>query len=185
MTQTESRSRSWDRGPTSPRAKKPRRRGRSVRARLDLLLGAAPSVVYSFAASGDFAPTFVSANIMRHARLRSRGISEGRGLLARPRASRRSCRGRGRSRRSCSRRRASFAEYRFRKKDGSYCWVSDEQHLIRDLNEEPLEVVGSWSNIDAPQGGGAGIAQRRKASSKRRPRRRSRQTKPRAPSLPI
>ena len=25
-----------------------------------------------------------------------------------------------------------LAEYRFRKKDGTYCWVSDEQHLIRD-----------------------------------------------------
>ena len=27
--------------------------------------------------------------------------------------------------------------------------VSDEQHLIRDANGEPLEVVGSWSNIDS------------------------------------
>ena len=52
------------------------------------------------------------------------------------------------NRRSCSDR-AHSNEYRFRKKDGTYCWVSDEQHLIRDLNEEPLEVVGSWSNIDA------------------------------------
>jgi signal transduction histidine kinase/DNA-binding response OmpR family regulator len=42
-----------------------------------------------------------------------------------------------------------LAEYRFRKKDGSYCWVSDEQHLIRDRNGHPLEVVGSWSDIDA------------------------------------
>ncbi len=34
-----------------------------TRARLSLLLGAAPAVIYSFAASGDFAPTFVSDNI--------------------------------------------------------------------------------------------------------------------------
>ena len=41
-----------------------------------------------------------------------------------------------------------MAEYRFRKKDGSYCWVSDEQHLTRDTEGSPIEVVGSWSNID-------------------------------------
>ncbi|MGH9554167.1 MAG: ATP-binding protein, partial [Terriglobales bacterium] len=40
------------------------------------------------------------------------------------------------------------SEYRFRKKDGSYCWVSDEQHLTRDTEGRPIEVVGSWSNID-------------------------------------
>ena len=39
------------------------------------------------------------------------------------------------------------AEYRFRKKDGTYCWVSDEQHLIRDEDGEPFEIVGSWSDI--------------------------------------
>jgi two-component system sensor histidine kinase/response regulator len=42
-----------------------------------------------------------------------------------------------------------LTEYRFRKKDGSYCWVSDEQHLIRDEAGHPVEVVGSWSDIDA------------------------------------
>jgi adenylate cyclase len=33
-------------------------------------------------------------------------------------------------------------EYRFCRKDGSYCWVNDEQHLVRDENGESLEVVG-------------------------------------------
>jgi serine phosphatase RsbU (regulator of sigma subunit) len=41
------------------------------------------------------------------------------------------------------------AEYRFRKKDGAYCWVADEQHLIRDRNGQPFEVVGSWSEVTA------------------------------------
>ena len=27
---------------------------------------------------------------------------------------------------------AHTAEFRFRKKDGTYCWVSDEQQLIRE-----------------------------------------------------
>ncbi len=40
-------------------------------------------------------------------------------------------------------------EYRFRRKDGSYCWVNDEQHLIRDGDGEPVEIVGSWSDITA------------------------------------
>ena len=38
-------------------------------------------------------------------------------------------------------------EYRFLKKDGSYCWVSDEWHLIRDESGESVEIVGSWSDI--------------------------------------
>ena len=40
-------------------------------------------------------------------------------------------------------------EYRFRRKDGSYCWVNDEQHLIRGIDGKPLEIVGSWSDITA------------------------------------
>ena len=41
------------------------------------------------------------------------------------------------------------AEYRFRKADGIYCWVSDEQHLVKDQNSNPLEVIGSWSEVTA------------------------------------
>ena len=40
-------------------------------------------------------------------------------------------------------------EYRFLKKDGTYCWVNDEQQLIRDKDGQPLEVVGSWSDVTA------------------------------------
>src|SRR5262245_12056596 len=42
-------------------------------------------------------------------------------------------------------------ESRFLKKDGSYCWVIDEQHLIRDRDGNPVEVVGSWSDVTAPK----------------------------------
>jgi adenylate cyclase len=38
-------------------------------------------------------------------------------------------------------------EYRFRKEDGAYCWVQDEQQLTRDADGQPFEVVGSWSDI--------------------------------------
>ena len=40
-------------------------------------------------------------------------------------------------------------EYRFLKRDGTFCWVHDEWHLIRDKDGQPVEVVGSWSDISA------------------------------------
>ena len=40
-------------------------------------------------------------------------------------------------------------EYRFRQKNGAYRWFSDEQHVIRDEKGDPLEIVGSWSDITA------------------------------------
>lgn len=119
-----------------------------ARERLDLLLSAAPVVVYSFAATGDFAPTFVSASIqpmlgyqpdeyMKDAdfwrgHVHPADLAEIEAKQV-----------------ELFRHGEHLAEYRFRKKDGSYCWVSDEQHLIRDKAGEPIEVVGSWSDIDA------------------------------------
>jgi PAS domain S-box-containing protein len=38
-------------------------------------------------------------------------------------------------------------EYRYRRKDGSYCWVHDRQHLVRNEKGEPVEIVGSWTDI--------------------------------------
>jgi two-component system sensor histidine kinase/response regulator len=119
----------------------------SARTRLSLLLGAVPVVVYSFRARGDFAPTFVSDSIqgilgyqpeeyLQHADFwRSRVHPDD---LARVESEQVQLFEKGQH----------SAEYRFHKKDGSYCWVSDEQHLTRDKEGLPLEVVGSWSNID-------------------------------------
>ncbi len=120
----------------------------SAAARLSLLLGAAPVVVYSFVASGDFAPTFVSDNLQGMLGYRPDEYLKDADFwrahvhpedLADVEAEQVQLFGKGQH----------LTEYRFRKKDGSYCWVSDEQHLIRDRSGEPLEVVGSWSNIDA------------------------------------
>ena len=119
-----------------------------ARQRLDLLLRAAPVVVYSFAATGDYAPTFVSASIgpmlgygpeeyLEDAHFwRSRVHPDD---LAEIEAKQVELFQHG----------DHHVEYRFRKKDGAYCWVSDEQHVIRDPNGRPVEVVGSWSDIDA------------------------------------
>jgi two-component system sensor histidine kinase/response regulator len=118
-----------------------------ARARLSSLLGAAPVVVYSFRASGDFAPTFVSDSIQGILGYRPQEYLENANFwrscvhpedLARVEADQAELFQRGQH----------LSEYRFRKKDGSYCWVSDEQHLTRDTEGRPLEVVGSWSDID-------------------------------------
>jgi two-component system, sensor histidine kinase and response regulator len=119
-----------------------------ARQQLDLLLGAAPVVVYSFAATGDFAPSFVSASLQPllgyqpeeylqdadfwRCRVHPEDLPEIEAKQV-----------------ELFRHGEHLAEYRFRKKDGSYCWVSDEQHLIRDAAGRPVEVVGSWSDIDA------------------------------------
>ena len=120
----------------------------TARSRLTLLLGAAPSVIYSFVASGDFAPTFVSANIAYmlgyspdqylhtpdfwRSHVHPDDLPE---IEAKQVKLFENC--------------EHLAEYRFRKRDGTYIWVSDEQHLIRDRHGNPVEVVGSWSDIDA------------------------------------
>ena len=118
-----------------------------ARARLSLLLGAAPVVVYSFKASGDFAPTFVSDSIQGMLGYRPDEYLENADFwrsCVHPEDLARVETEQGQLFKSGQ----HSGEYRFRKKDGSYCWVSDEQHLTRDIEGCPVEVVGSWSNID-------------------------------------
>jgi PAS domain S-box-containing protein len=38
-------------------------------------------------------------------------------------------------------------DYRFLRKDGSYCWLRSERMLRRDADGNPLEIVGSWIDI--------------------------------------
>ena len=38
-------------------------------------------------------------------------------------------------------------EYRIKHKDGHYIWLRDEAVLVRDSNQNPLEVFGSWLDI--------------------------------------
>ena len=118
----------------------------AAQTRLRHLLSSLPAVIYSFNAVGDFAPTFVSENIKKVLGYEQSDYLEDPGFwrdrvhpddLARVEAevSR------------LFRNGVHVMEYRFRRMDGSYCWVSDEQQLLRDDDGNPLEVVGSWSDI--------------------------------------
>jgi PAS domain S-box-containing protein len=120
---------------------------RAARKRLNVLLGIAPVVIYSFEVGGAFKPTFVSPNIERLLGYKPEEYLEGADFwrehvhpedLPRVEAQQSHVFEKG----------AQLIEYRFQDKHGSYCWLSDEQQLVRDDAGEPVEVVGSWSNID-------------------------------------
>jgi adenylate cyclase len=120
----------------------------AARNRVEYLLAKSPAVIYSFNASGDYAPTFVSQSLKDllgyepgeylkspdfwrarvHHKDGERILAEYSRLFTEGRLS---------------------LEYRFQKKDDSYCWISDELHLIRNATGDPIEVVGSWSDITA------------------------------------
>ena len=116
--------------------------------RLVHVLVSSPAVIYSFKASGDYGPTFIRDNVKDllgyepNEYLESPdfwrrcvhpddlpGVEAEFGQLFK----------KGRH----------TVEYRFRKKNGSHCWVSDDWHLIHDKDGQPVEVVGSWSDVTA------------------------------------
>jgi len=132
------------RNATRERDTRARRQLKEVEAaaqeRLARLLSASPAVVYSFKAAGDFAPTFVSDNIIDvfgyvpaeylenpsfwRDRVHADDLARVEEAIAK-----------------FFQNGVHAVEYRFRRKDGSYCWVNDEQRLIRDKDSKPLEIV--------------------------------------------
>jgi adenylate cyclase len=120
----------------------------AAQQRLARLLSSSPAVIYSFKATGDFGPTFVSENIrtvfgyapgeyLEHPsfwrdRVHPDDLTRVEEAIS-----------------QFFQNGVHAVEYRFRRKDGSYCWVNDEQQLIRDREGQPLEIVGSWSDITA------------------------------------
>jgi adenylate cyclase len=126
--------------------RQPRKIRSALQERFARLLSSSPAVIYSFKATGDFAPTFVSENIESLLGYEPRKYMEDADFwrrrvhpddLATVEAESAQLFQKGRH----------AVEYRFRRKDGTYCWVNDEQQLIRDQHGQPVEVVGSWSDI--------------------------------------
>ena len=110
--------------------------------RLTRLLSSSPAVIYSFKARGDFAPTFVSDNIAAvfgytpaeylenpsfwRDRVHPDDLARVEDAIAK-----------------FFHNGIQSVEYRFRRRDGSYCWVNDTQRLVRGSDGKPLEIVGS------------------------------------------
>jgi PAS domain S-box-containing protein len=112
------------------------------------LLNSSPAVLYSFEATGNNSPTFISDNVRTLFGYEPREYLDGPTFwLERVHPD------------DISSVLTDFdrlfdvghhrQEYRFRHKDGTYRWVDDNLYLIRDSNGDPLEVVGSWSDITA------------------------------------
>ena len=126
--------------------KKLEREKEAVKARMEYLITASPAVIYSYAATGDYAPTFISDNFtdllgyepkdyLEDTDFWQRGIHPEdvqRVLNAMPQLFKEG---------------HLSHEYRFLRKDGTYCWISDDAHLMFDSSNRPIEVVGAWSDI--------------------------------------
>ena len=120
---------------------------KEARERFQYLLGVSPAIIYTTQASGDYACTFVSANLRTivgyapeemttdpkfwPARLHPEDaprvfeevfplIEKGGGTL----------------------------EYRFQHREGHYVWFQDTFKVIHDEAGRPLELVGSWADIN-------------------------------------
>jgi len=119
-----------------------------LKNRLDFLLTSAPAVTYCFEARGNFSPTFVSDNIKDLLGYEKNDyLKDGNFVPSRihPDDAQRVQDDLSRLFKEGH----LVHEYRFLCKDGHYCWVNDELHVLTDDYGEPLEVVGSWSDITA------------------------------------
>src|SRR5262245_18259812 len=116
--------------------------------RAQYLLARSRAVIYAFKAAGNYWPTFISQNIKellgyeREEYLESPDFRRSRvhaGDLARIETDYTQMFEQGHV----------YNEYRFRKKDGNYCWISDDLQMIRNGAGEPIEIVGAWNDITA------------------------------------
>lgn len=115
--------------------------------RLTYLLAASPSIIYSFEAK-NYLPTFISENIKKIFGYEpSEYLEDPRFMPSHihPDDIRRI----DKEWSHLFKEGHHVIEYRFRRKDGTYCWVNDELRMICDKDGEPVEIVGAMNNINA------------------------------------
>jgi len=115
--------------------------------RLTYLLAASPAIIYSFEAK-NYLPTFISENIKKILGYEpSEYLEDPRFMPSHihPDDIRRI----DKEWSHLFKEGHHVIEYRFRCKDGSYCWINDELRMIHDKDGEPLEIVGAMNNINA------------------------------------
>ena len=117
-----------------------------VQERLRHVVSSSPAVTYAMRVEGDrFVPTWMSANLESllgytpdealapgwwlehlHPDDRAQALADSAALFVYGRM---------------------VSEWRFARRDGTYCWLRDERRLLRDPVGDPAEVVGSWSDV--------------------------------------
>jgi len=113
---------------------------------LQNLVAASPAVIYTTKASGDFACTFVSENLlstMGYAPWEMREDPKFWSKRLHPDDAPRVYKELG----TAIERGEGTAEYRFRHRRGHYLWIQDTFKVIRDNDGKPGELVGSWADI--------------------------------------
>ncbi len=119
---------------------------RVAQARLHHLLTASPSVIYSSVASGDGGITFMGENVTSMLGYEAREfLSDSHFWTDRlhpQEAERVTAKLSERLSGNCQ-----ALEYRFLHKDGTYRWMYDQVQVVRDAQGNPLEFVGSWTDI--------------------------------------
>jgi len=120
----------------------------SANARINHVLASSPAVLYSFEATGNYAPTFISENVQEVFGYEPREYLEDRNFVPdriHPDDAARI----GSDLSHLFKEGHLINEYRFRHKDGNYRWVSDELRVNYDDAGKPVEIFGSWSDISA------------------------------------
>jgi PAS domain S-box-containing protein len=118
----------------------------TANARLNYLLAASPAVLFSFEATGNYKPTFISANIKELFGYDTDDYLSDPSFVSdrvHPEDKEHVNAGLGKLYETGE----LTNENRFRLADGTYCWVGYEMKLICDDAGTPLEVVGSWRDI--------------------------------------
>jgi PAS domain S-box-containing protein len=113
---------------------------------LKYLFASSPSVIYCCRSSGDYGATFISDNITSQLGYEAHEFIENPSFWAdriHPEDKPHVFAGL----RELFKTRHYAHEYRFLHKDGSYRWMHDQLRLIRDTEGNPIEIVGSWTDI--------------------------------------